>query len=96
MSIISFNIGYDLGGWTILSPFPIISVCQNIREFADIIRDDAKMLYTWSEVNFVPPETIVLYIAIKDGDYNRNLTIRAYGIREYRKLINSVKNEIIS
>lgn len=85
--IISFNIGYDLGGWAILSPFPIVSVCQNIIEFANNIRDDVNMLYMWSEANFVPPETIIIYVTIKDEEYSRNFQIRAYNIREYRKLV---------
>jgi hypothetical protein len=92
MLIVSFNVGYDLGGWTILSPFPTINICENMIDIANGIREDVDVLYSWSEINFVPPETIRLYITIKDGDYNRNFTLKAYNIREYRNLIELRKN----
>lgn len=87
--VVSFNIGYDLGGWTVLSPFPILDYCENIRELTTRIREGSSDLYNWAIESSVPPETMRLYIVIhEDGLPEKKFVVRAYYIREYRNIIN--------
>jgi len=44
--VVSFNIGYDLGGWAVLSPFPILEYCDNIRELTNRITKFSKIILT--------------------------------------------------
>lgn len=92
--VVSFNIGYELGGWTILSPFPILEYCDNIRELTTRIRESAPDLYNWAIQSSVPPETMRLYLVIhEDGLPEKKFIIRSYYIREYKQYLEMKKGE---
>lgn len=95
--VVSFNIGYDLGGWSVLNAFPILEYCDNIRELTTRIREGIPELYEWAIQSSVPPETIRIYLVIHphdDGLPEKQFMIRAYYIREYRQYLETKKGVI--
>jgi|LakMenE18May11ns_1017448.scaffolds.fasta_scaffold9957388_12 hypothetical protein len=90
--VVSFNIGYDLGGWAVLSPFPVLEYCDNVRELTTRIRESVTDLYDWAIQSSVPPETMRLYLVIhEDGLPEKKFIIRSYYIREYKEYLETKK-----
>jgi len=82
--IIAFNIGDSSSG--ILSYYPIIWKVKNFKTFQKNIRKEVNIeqLFKWAKENHVPPSLIIIYISIKEGDFNGNYSFKAINIREYR------------